>query len=60
MKKVVLFFGIAAAVALASCDFSKPAVQPTVEVEEIDVIDPIVPDNDEDFEITEEVEEGAE
>jgi len=40
MKKVVLFFGIAAAVALASCGNKQAAPEtPAVEVEEVIVIE---------------------
>lgn len=45
MKKVVLFFGIVAAVALASCGnkqaTSEPAAEPAIEVEEVIVVDSI-------------------
>jgi len=60
MKKVVLFFGIAAAVALASCTPKAPAtvVDPA---EEIEVVDPIIDEEDaEDVEIIIVEEEGAE
>jgi len=42
MKKVVLFFGIVAAVALASCGNKQaPAAEPAIEVEEVIVVDSI-------------------